>query len=389
LAVIGCYWLLLAVIGCYWLLLVAIGCYWLLLAIIDGTIYYLFYKTGMLMKDYNDLSYSGQIKRLKKLAEIALLNYSFEYFSLQCLGHGENTTFKILVFSSQSNLILKQPDYYYILRIYRPNKQDLSSINSELTWLNWLRQKANLAVPETIPAKNANLAVSAELASIPEPRYCAIFRWLPGKFLGAALNTKAIKLVGTFLANLHIHSRQFTPPNNFTRPYFDEDGLFGSPPFSLFPETKSLVSQNNLLILDKAAKIIREKLKILDKKPKSFGLIHGDLNFSNCKFYQGKIQVFDFDDCGWGYYIYDLAVTLYYLRNREDVLNLRQALLESYQQTRSLSTEELSCIDALIAARRLQLLRDLLQRQDNPKLRELIPDYVEKSVELMKKFIDN
>jgi Ser/Thr protein kinase RdoA (MazF antagonist) len=341
------------------------------------------------MKEYNELSYSGQIKRLKKLAESALLNYNFEHFSLQCLGHSENTTFKITAFSNQSNLALKKPDSYYILRIYRPKKQDLATINSELIWLNWLRQEANLEVSEPTLAKNGNLVVSAEAVGVPEPRYCAVFRWLPGKFLGTGLNAKAIQLVGTFFANLHLHSQQFTPASGFARPCFDEDGLFGLPPFSLFLETKSLVSQNDLLILESAAKKIREKLKILEKKTESFGLIHGDLNFGNCKFHQGKIQVFDFDDCGWGYYIYDLAVTLYYLQNRPDILNLRQALLESYQQNRSLSEEYLSCIDALIAARRLQLFRDLLQRQDNPKLRELIPQYIEKSVELMKKFLDS
>ncbi|MBR8836590.1 MAG: hypothetical protein DSM106950_21870 [Stigonema ocellatum SAG 48.90 = DSM 106950] len=66
---------------------------------------------------------------------------------------------------------------------------------------------------------------------------------------------------------------------------------------------------------------------------------------------------------------------------------MREVLLKSYQQIRALPQQHVSCLDALIAARRLHLLRDLLQRQDNPKLRELTPKYIEKSVEEMKQFL--
>ena len=181
---------------------------------------------------------------------------------------------------------------------------------------------------------------------MPEARYCALFRWLPGKFLAAGLNAKAIQRVGIFLAQLHQYSQNFIPPKGFVRFQLNEYGLFGS--FPLILPVANSGSQNNQAVLETAAKKIREQMQCLKEAPSFFGLIHGDLNFNNCKFHQGEIQVFDFDDCGWGYYIYDVAVTLYYLRDRSDFQFLREVLLESYQQIRSLPQLHVSCLDALI-----------------------------------------
>ncbi len=56
-----------------------------------------------------------------------------------------------------------------------------------------------------------------EAAGVPEARYCALFRWLPGKFLAAGLNAKAIVLVGRFLAQLQQYSQNFTAIKGFVR----------------------------------------------------------------------------------------------------------------------------------------------------------------------------
>lgn len=192
--------------------------------------------------------------------------------------------------------------------------------------------------------------------------------------------------VGRFLAQLHQYSQQFVPPEGFVRPKLDEDGLLGAFPISLPIESEVFSSQDQA-VLEAAVLQIRDRMQRLEQQSESFGLIHNDLHFGNCKFHRGKIQVFDFDDCGWGYYLYDLAVTLYYLRNYKEFSILREALLEGYQQLRSLPQQHESYLEAMIAARRLYLMRDLFLRQDNPKLRSLTPKFIESSIEEMKKFL--
>jgi Ser/Thr protein kinase RdoA (MazF antagonist) len=41
-----------------------------------------------------------------------------------------------------------------------------------------------------------------------------------------------------------------------------------------------------------------------------FGLIHGDFTFDNLLFFRRDVRVIDFDDCGFGYFLYDLATLL-------------------------------------------------------------------------------
>jgi Ser/Thr protein kinase RdoA (MazF antagonist) len=42
----------------------------------------------------------------------------------------------------------------------------------------------------------------------------------------------------------------------------------------------------------------------------AFGLIHGDLHFGNVVFSTNGIHAIDFDDCGFGYWVYDIATTM-------------------------------------------------------------------------------
>jgi Ser/Thr protein kinase RdoA (MazF antagonist) len=41
-----------------------------------------------------------------------------------------------------------------------------------------------------------------------------------------------------------------------------------------------------------------------------FGLIHADLHLDNALFWRDDVRIIDFDDCGFGYWLYDIAVSL-------------------------------------------------------------------------------
>lgn len=54
-------------------------------------------------------------------------------------------------------------------------------------------------------------------------------------------------------------------------------------------------------------------MRAFPRSKKSFGLIHGDFLFSNYFFDDSNsITVFDFDECEYSWYIYDIAVCMYY-----------------------------------------------------------------------------
>ena len=327
------------------------------------------------MKPFVDLSYGGQIKRLKQLAKQALPDYSLEAAKLTTLAHTENTTFKVITLNNS-----------YVLRVYRHNKHSIAEIESELIWLTSLLYDTNIIVPRPIPNKQNSLFTIATAPGILEPRYCVLFPWLPGRFVRTKFTNKTIKQVGEFLAKLHNYSQKFFAPPGFERPMWDEDGLLGSFPINLPMESEALLPAERK-VLNSAALQIRKDLAKLDKNERSFGLIHGDLHFGNCKFHRSKIQVLDFDDCAWGYYLYDLAITLYYLRRLENFNALRTSFLAGYQTRRSLPQQYEFYLEAMIAARRLELMRSLFERQDNPKLKAIIPQFVDSTIEQMNQFL--
>lgn len=58
-----------------------------------------------------------------------------------------------------------------------------------------------------------------------------------------------------------------------------------------------------------------EGLKKLPRTVESYGLVHSDLHQGNFFVNDGALQVFDFDDIGYNYFIDDIAIVLYYALN--------------------------------------------------------------------------
>jgi Ser/Thr protein kinase RdoA (MazF antagonist) len=81
------------------------------------------------------------------------------------------------------------------------------------------------------------------------------------------------------------------------------------------------------------------------------GLIHADLHLDNALFWRDDVRVIDFDDCGFGYWLYDIAVSLWELRDRDDYEQFRVALINGYTQHRPLPPGGLAHLDDFIAAR--------------------------------------
>ena len=96
---------------------------------------------------------------------------------------------------------------------------------------------------------------------------------------------------------------------------------------------------------------IRSELLWLQALSDVFGLIHADLIFSNVMFHRGEAHPIDFDDCGFGYFLYDMAILLDRIEMREDYAALRAALLEGYRQIRPLAAEHEAYLNLFVLAR--------------------------------------
>ena len=87
-------------------------------------------------------------------------------------------------------------------------------------------------------------------------------------------------------------------------------------------------------VFEQTADRFREAADVLGSSSDVFGLIHGDFHHGNFLSQGNDIAALDFDDCGFGTYAYDIAVTLSGIIRRPNFRELRSALLEGYRSIR-------------------------------------------------------
>jgi Ser/Thr protein kinase RdoA (MazF antagonist) len=104
---------------------------------------------------------------------------------------------------------------------------------------------------------------------------------------------------------------------------------------------------------------VRDASDQMGKGKKVYGLIHADLGIGdNVAFLKGEARPFDFDDCGFGYWLFDFGVILsQYMMDFNDTSSvMRDALLDGYQEITTLEDIGIEYLDLFIAARVAQLM---------------------------------
>jgi Ser/Thr protein kinase RdoA (MazF antagonist) len=328
---------------------------------------------------FASLSRRGQLGRLRRVGRTALASYGLEDARLTLQRHEQNTTFRV-----------DTRDGRYLLRINRPRVHSPDTIGSELAWLSALRRDTELGVPEPVAARNGSFVVLASDPGVPEPHVCVLLHWLDGRFINERLGPTHLWRVGALAGQLQEHAATWKPPAGFLRPRVDtltNDAKVDSRARSAalarrgdHPTAKdvdralqlveALVSTDDAAVFARALAVVWATTRTLAKDTSGFGLIHGDLHYENLLFHRGEARAIDFDDCGWGFHLYDLAVTLSELENRPRYYELRDALLEAYAQIRPLPQDHAIHLSALFVLRRMQILLWVLESRDHVTFRD-------------------
>jgi Ser/Thr protein kinase RdoA (MazF antagonist) len=132
---------------------------------------------------------------------------------------------------------------------------------------------------------------------------------------------------------------------------------------------------------------IRAVLNELGYGKEVFGLIHADLHQDNYFFHRGRVRAIDFDDCGWGHYLFDLNVTLLELQHLPTYPALRTAFLSGYRRIRALPSAHEGYLDTFFALRRLQLLMWVLESREHPAFRNDWAAAAQDDLEHLKRFV--
>jgi Ser/Thr protein kinase RdoA (MazF antagonist) len=234
------------------------------------------------------------------------------------------------------------------LRVHAPCRHDTAAIRSELLWLQALSAEG-FVVPTPLRTRAGGLWTTASAEGVGRPRVCTLLTWVPGRFERRRRTPAILRKIGGLMARLHEQARRFRKPPSFVRPRWDHDWLFGRRAETRAGWARLGRRQERLFtaVGERMGRIMGQ----LGTGPDVFGLIHADLIFSNVLFHQGEARPIDFDDCGFGYFLYDMATLLDRIEMRQDYAALRAALLEGYRQIRPLAAEHETLLDLFVLAR--------------------------------------
>jgi Ser/Thr protein kinase RdoA (MazF antagonist) len=326
------------------------------------------------MYAYHELTERGRLRRKRRLAQAALQHYGLPDARLIFLRDVDNTLYRV-----------EAADQRYVLRMHSVERHSPAALRSELHWLAALRHEAGLLVPEPALTRDGAVFVDVAAPDVPQPRRCVLLRWLPGRVRTEQPWPSEIARIGALMARLHCHAERYDPPD-FARQSWDWARLFG-PAAGLWRNGPLLLSPADLEICRAASQRIAATMEAVGQSRATYGLIHSDLNLSNIVFHGDQVGAIDFEECGLGYFLFDMAVTLYELSDfpaREAAL--RAAFLDGYARERALPAGSADHLPAFEAMRRLDLMSWILNMDDvreNPRA----PRFMSRQIEQLRAFV--
>jgi Ser/Thr protein kinase RdoA (MazF antagonist) len=163
--------------------------------------------------------------------------------------------------------------------------------------------------------------------------------------------------IGRLTARLHAHARRWRSPDGFVRFSWDTADMVG-PAARWGHWTRAALAPAERRVLQEAQDAALRTLAVLgvDRSPRHFGLIHADLRPSNVMLNEGGLTVIDFDDCGFGYYLYDFAAALTFYEHQPQATAMAAAWVDGYRSVAPLTAEDVRAGCALSMLRRLTIL---------------------------------
>lgn len=306
------------------------------------------------MKPYRELTRLGRVRRMRRLAEVALAAFGIAEAHFKLLRQAGNTLFRVYTSVSANETAgeLFEPGQY-LLRVHEPGYQEPEAIELELAWLSAMRRDAGLPVPEPVPTLDGQLLLPISVPGIPQIRNCSLLRWVKGHAVHHRCQPYHLQAQGRLLARLHNFAARWQPPAGGIKRQFDWDGLFQNDVGSGMPngEAWALLSPVHREAFSFVAQRVREVMDAWGKGRDVYGLIHGDLGIdANLLFWRREPRAIDFDDSGFGYWIFDLAVGLDFCWDDAAFLQYREALLSGYTELRSLPEEQVEHLELFLAA---------------------------------------
>ena len=295
----------------------------------------------------------------------ALAEFDIEPADLRFVHLSENVTFRATDKRDGSPLVL---------RLHRPWYHDIVALRSEHLWTRALVQ-SGIAAPEPLLTPKGENFAQVDIAATGEQRWAGLARWVEGELLGdvvaretnTAATARHFAQLGAIMAAMHNQATTWTPPDGFQRHALDADGLMGPQPFWGPFWDHSIFSADERNILLAMRDRLHAALTRYGKPAHTFSLIHADLHPRNVLIDGMHAAVIDFDDSGFGWHQYDLAVALVTYQDHPDFDLFRDACIAGYRTVRPISDADLALLPMFLLIRDMAQIGWFHQRPELPR----------------------
>lgn len=235
-----------------------------------------------------------------------------------------------------------------VLRVHRPGYQTAASIESELDWIAALRRDTDLPVVRPLPGRDGQVLQRMG------DRHAVLFAFEEGREPVSG-DVDLFRTIGAFAATAHRHAESWQRPADFSRPTWSADAMLE--PDGLWGDWRQAPGVGPVRdVLDAVTTRLRSDLAAYGRSADRVGLIHADMRLANLLVDGPQTTLLDFDDSGFGWFMYDLGSALSFIDLAPDARALRAAWLEGYTALRPLSAADLAIVDAMVLLRRMVLL---------------------------------
>ena len=318
----------------------------------------------------NDVSVVGPSPALVRIAQSALLSWGIARdASLRLLKYRENAVFAVDIDDKPT----------HVLRVHRRGYHTDAALRSELLWMTALNDHG-IPTPRVTPTRQGDFLTLVSATDGAGPFQCDLLSWVAGVPLGNIENKsfgkeefigRAYEQVGRLAAQVHLHSEQWRPVEPVHRHSWDEEGCFGTGAVWGYYGDLDTLTQAERALLDRAVIIARQRLAEFGKTGNRFGLIHADLVPENVLIDGEACTLIDFDDAGFGWYLADIAIAVFFQVGTASFAPALHAMLRGYRQVRHLPASDLHMLDVMLFLRGLAVLGWIKTRGETETARQI------------------
>ena len=318
---------------------------------------------------YTALDVARQVEVLHRVALAAADEFGLGARELSLVLHAYNTTFRVDTHDGRR----------LALRVNTNSHSTPANILAQQSLLHALATETDVVVPDPVATPDGRWEVSVPCPEWGAPLHVTVATWLEGEDVGVPDQEQA-RALGRAMALLHDHASGFDLPAGAELPLFDTP-LFGDE--DLVVDHPGLSEEASWLVADAFKEADRGFAQAFaGRRPI---VLHADLHGGNLKWHEGRLAVFDVDDCGFGVPVLDLAIATFYLRDGTPAAEA--ALREGYAGVRPLPDVAEDVFEALVASRQLLLANSLLT-SSTADLRAEGESYLEVTVERLRHWRD-